>query len=45
MIVKHKIKMNLTYQSIGLRPVKEHFNIVEQKFGMYYIRREIKIDS
>ena len=30
-----RFKMNLTYQSIGLRPVKEHLNIEEPKFGMH----------
>ena len=35
MIVKHEIKMNLTYQNIGLRPVKEHLNTEEPKFGMH----------
>ena len=35
LIVKHEVKMNLTYQSIGLRPVKEHLNTEEPKFGMH----------
>ena len=35
---------DLTYQSIGLRPVKEHLNTQEPKFGMHY-RQGIKIDS
>ena len=43
MIVKDEIKMNLTYQSIGLQPVKEHLNIEEQ--NLECIRRGIKIDS
>ena len=34
-IVKQEIKMNLTYQSIGLRLVKEHLNTEELKFEMH----------
>ena len=32
MIVKQEAQMNLTYQSNGLRPVKEHLNTEEAKF-------------
>ena len=31
-MIKRKAKLNLTYRSIGLRPVKEHLNTEEGKF-------------
>ena len=35
MIVKHAVKMNLTHQSIGQRPVKEHSNTEVPKSGTH----------
>ena len=38
MFTQHEAKLILTYQSIGLQPVKEHLNTEELKFGVHWMR-------